>query len=360
MKLSVGCLMSGFLTFVLSASAQVGGSGAHNYIPIWTGPATLGNSTIFETGGKVGIGNTSPGATLDVTGTNGAGNGGNAPMALQIMGGSGARGSGIVGGSGAPVKLTAGNGGGSTLVAGGGTGGSILLFAGRGGFLSGLGGSVLVGAGDGTSGLRTGGFGGDVYFTAGRGGIASFARSSGGSAGTIRIFGGAPGSMSKGGSGGSITLQPGVGGGGSTPGSPGGISLAPDGGNIGIGTRIPAATLDVAAGGTTLADEWTTRSSRRFKTNIRPLEGALDKIEQLQGVAYERKTDGKHEIGVVAEDVYKIVPEVVSRDPENNEVQGVDYSRLAALLIEAVKSQQAEIHYLKAQIEQLRLSSRGQ
>ena len=75
-------------------------------------------------------------------------------------------------------------------------------------------------------------------------------------------------------------------------------------GNVGIGTKIPAATFDVVAGGTTLADEWTTRSSRCFKTNIRPLEGALDKIEQLQGVAYERKVDGKHEIGVVAEDVY--------------------------------------------------------
>jgi hypothetical protein len=36
-----------------------------------------------------------------------------------------------------------------------------------------------------------------------------------------------------------------------------------------------------------------------------------------------------------------IVPEVVSRDPETHEVQGVDYSRLATLLIEAVKAQQA-------------------
>jgi len=116
----------------------------------------------------------------------------------------------------------------------------------------------------------------------------------------------------------------------------------------------PANTLEVKIGGTTLADAWSTRSSLRFKTNIHPLQGALEKIEQLQGVSYDRRDDGRHEIGVVAEDVAQVVPEVVSRDPETREVQGVDYSRLAALLIEAVKSQQAEIQELKVQIEQLR------
>lgn len=122
----------------------------------------------------------------------------------------------------------------------------------------------------------------------------------------------------------------------------------------------PAATLDIVSGGTTLADAWTTRSSRRFKTNIQPLQGALEKVEQLQGVSYERKSDGQHEIGVVAEDVDQIVPEVVSRDPKTNEVQSVDYSRLAALLIEAVKTQQAEIQQLKMQVLQLTSNCGGQ
>jgi len=125
-------------------------------------------------------------------------------------------------------------------------------------------------------------------------------------------------------------------------------------GQMGVGTQTPGNTLEVVAGGTTLADAWTTRSSRQFKTNIQPLEGALEKVEQLQGVSYERKTDGKHEIGVVAEDVDQVVPEVVSHDPKTHEAQGVDYSRLAALLIEAVKSQQTEIQSQRAEIEQLR------
>jgi hypothetical protein len=80
----------------------------------------------------------------------------------------------------------------------------------------------------------------------------------------------------------------------------------------------------------------------------------LEKVEQLQGVSYERGADGKQEIGVVAEDVDQVVPEVVSHDPETHEPQGVDYSRLAALLIEAVKTQQTQIQSQQAEIQQLK------
>jgi hypothetical protein len=125
-------------------------------------------------------------------------------------------------------------------------------------------------------------------------------------------------------------------------------------GQMGVGTQTPANTLEIVAGGTTLADAWTTRSSRQFKTNILPLAGALEKVMQIQGVSYQRKVDGKPEIGVVAEDVEQVVPEVVSHDPQTHEAQGVDYSRLAALLIEAVKTQQIEIQSQQAEIQQLK------
>ena len=84
----------------------------------------------------------------------------------------------------------------------------------------------------------------------------------------------------------------------------------------------------------------------------------MEKVEQLQAVSYQSKSDGRHEIGVIAEDVDRVQPEVVSRDPETNQIQGVDYARLAALLIEAVKSQQAEIQPLKAQQVQLQAGAR--
>jgi Chaperone of endosialidase len=165
----------------------------------------------------------------------------------------------------------------------------------------------------------------------------------------MTLLGGAGAAGTIPGKGGSIFLQPGSGG--------GGIGNVVMGGRVGIGIT-PANTLEVVAGGTTLADAWTTRSSRIYKTNIQSLGGALDKIERLRGVSYRRKTDNSPEIGLVAEEVERIVPEVVSRDPQTNEVQGVDYSRLAALLIEAVKTQQQEIQQLRAEVQQLAKGSR--
>jgi hypothetical protein len=244
--------------------------------------------------------------TVTLTGPNGAIFGESAPTVLQVTGGNGRVSNRGHGGSGGAMQLVSGTGG-SGFCSGGSCG--------------------------------NGGNGGSIQVTGGKGGNAF-------------------GFTQLGGDGSSITLQPGAGGTGKGGnGKPGGVLIA----------LPPEGTLDVAVGGLTLADAWTTRSSRRFKTNIQPLEGALEKVEQLQGVSYERKADGKHEIGVVAEDVDQVVPEVVSRDPKSQEVQGVDYSRLAALLIEAVKSQQAElrsqqaeIQRLRAQIEQLTSNPGGQ
>jgi hypothetical protein len=239
-------------------------------------------NTIDPTHKKIVWNNT----TVTLTGPNAAGDAGSAPTVLQVTGGNGA---------GSNIPDRGGSGGGMQLVAG--TGGGGFCSGGRCG---------------------NGGNGGSIQVTGGNGGNA---------VGFMRV----------GGDGSSITLQPGARGtGNGGNGKPGNVLIA----------LPPEGTLEVATGGLTLADAWTTRSSRRFKTNIQPLQGALEKVEQLQGVSYERKADGKHEIGVVAEDVDEIVPEVVSHDPKTNEVQGVDYSRLAALLIEAVKTQQAEIQQM--------------
>jgi hypothetical protein len=58
----------------------------------------------------------------------------------------------------------------------------------------------------------------------------------------------------------------------SSSGHPGNVILAPTGGNVGVRETSPIHTLEIKVGGTTLADEWITPSSRRFKTNIHPLE----------------------------------------------------------------------------------------
>ncbi len=121
--------------------------------------------------------------------------------------------------------------------------------------------------------------------------------------------------------------------------------------NVGIGTATPSNVFTIAQGaGAAISDGWTTYSSRRWKTNIQTLHGALDKVEQLRGVSYDLKANGKHEVGVIAEEVGAVVPEVVTWDKNGKDAQSVDYSRLTALLIEATKEQQSLINQQQAQI----------
>jgi hypothetical protein len=124
-------------------------------------------------------------------------------------------------------------------------------------------------------------------------------------------------------------------------------------GSVGIGTASPTSTLTVVAGGSTLADAWTTRSSARLKMNVHPLIGALEKVGELQGVSYDWKSNGKHNIGLIAEQVASIVPEVVSFDAQTKEAEGLDYAGLTSLLIEAMKQQEGEIKSLKSRLRRL-------
>jgi hypothetical protein len=128
--------------------------------------------------------------------------------------------------------------------------------------------------------------------------------------------------------------------------------------NVGIGTATPSNVLTIAKGaGQAIADGWSVYSSRRYKTNIQTLDGALERVEQLRGVSYDRTDNGKHEVGVIAEEVGAVVPEVVAWEGNGRNAQGVDYSRLTALLIEATKEQQVLIReqgqQLAAQQEQI-------
>ena len=131
-----------------------------------------------------------------------------------------------------------------------------------------------------------------------------------------------------------------------------------NGGKVGIGTSSPSNILTLSpGGGPAIAAGWTTYSSRRWKTNIQTLPDALAKVEQLRGVSYDLKAGGKHEIGVIAEEVGQVVPEVVSYEENGKDARGVDYSRLTVLLIEAVKQQQGQLRkqqqHIRAQQAQI-------
>jgi hypothetical protein len=129
-------------------------------------------------------------------------------------------------------------------------------------------------------------------------------------------------------------------------GSVAGVNGATATARVGIGTTSPTNLLTLGQGfGPSISDGWTTYSSRRWKTNILPLHNALGMVEQLRGVSYDLMDSGKHEIGVIAEEVGEVVPEVVSYEENGKDARGVDYSRLTALLIEATKEQQTLIRH---------------
>lgn len=106
-------------------------------------------------------------------------------------------------------------------------------------------------------------------------------------------------------------------------------------GGIGVGGQLTAATL-------------VETSSIAFKENIEPISNALEKVLNLTGVIYDRKnTDIKGEAGLIAEHVEKIIPNIVTKDNEGN-TYGIQYTKLVAYLIEAVKELKAEINVLRA------------
>ena len=68
----------------------------------------------------------------------------------------------------------------------------------------------------------------------------------------------------------------------------------------------------------------------------------MDKLKKLRGVYFDWKDSGKRDIGFIAEEVGKIIPEIVSYEDKEN-ASGIDYARLTSLLLESIKEQQEVI-----------------
>jgi len=107
------------------------------------------------------------------------------------------------------------------------------------------------------------------------------------------------------------------------------------------GGTIDGVNVGATTAGTGRFTTITETSSIAYKENIIPIENALDKILQLVGVTYDRK-DGsaKGEAGLIKEEVEKVIPNIVVGD-------GINYTKLSAYLIEAVKELRQEIADLK-------------
>ncbi len=97
---------------------------------------------------------------------------------------------------------------------------------------------------------------------------------------------------------------------------------------------------------------WSQGSDERLKENIEPITDAISKIEQLNGVTFNWIANGEPSVGLIAQNVQKVFPDLVETDPKTG-LESVEYQNLVAPLIEAVKEQQTEIDSLKAEVQAL-------
>jgi hypothetical protein len=118
--------------------------------------------------------------------------------------------------------------------------------------------------------------------------------------------------------------------------------------------EIDSTNKDLIVAGDVIAYS-TSLSDVSLKDNIITIDNALSKVEAMRGVEFDWNSGsrkGNHDIGVVAQEVEKILPEIVysKKDLEGNEVKTVDYEKITAVLIEAVKELSQEVKELKKQI----------
>ena len=116
------------------------------------------------------------------------------------------------------------------------------------------------------------------------------------------------------------------------------------------GSAITALTLDMsAAGAATFNNDVTAFSDKRLKTDVTDIENALEKVQQMQGVYYRRNDveNAKMQVGVLAQDMEKILPEVVLTADDEMQTKSVDYGKITSVLIEAVKELSAKVKELE-------------
>ncbi|MCU0370317.1 MAG: tail fiber domain-containing protein [Bacteroidales bacterium] len=121
-----------------------------------------------------------------------------------------------------------------------------------------------------------------------------------------------------------------------------------------------------AGDGKAQAYAWDTYSDIRIKSDIRPIPYGLDAVMKLEPIAYYHhnssvknreiivENDGANDIGFVAQDIYQLIPEVVTK-PEDESVAlwGMSYEKLVPVLVKAIQEQQAMISELQEKVEEL-------
>ena len=108
-------------------------------------------------------------------------------------------------------------------------------------------------------------------------------------------------------------------------------------------------TGDLGVGGQVTATDFNSTSDARLKTNVQVIDDPLEKVLQINGVSFNWIENNKPSMGVIADNIQEVLPELVSdTDPKT-----VNYNGLIGLLIEVVKEQQTQINSLNERLSQL-------
>ena len=136
-----------------------------------------------------------------------------------------------------------------------------------------------------------------------------------------------------------------------------GFSWSNDAAGTGETTYMDLDTSSTGGGDLTVKGDviaYGSPSDKKYKENIKPIESALDKAMQLQGVTFDWKDsdsilDIKEDIGFIAQDVQEVLPELVRDNGKGN--LSLRYQGITPILLEAIKELKAEIEELKKQIK---------
>ena len=109
-------------------------------------------------------------------------------------------------------------------------------------------------------------------------------------------------------------------------------------------------TFNMQTGNFTATGDVESNSDERLKENIETIENALEKVSNMRGVYFDMKArPGVRKVGLIAQEVEKVLPEVVSTDPDKDNIKSVAYANVVGLLVEAIKELKVEVDMLKGQ-----------
>ena len=122
--------------------------------------------------------------------------------------------------------------------------------------------------------------------------------------------------------------------------------------NVNESTDLHNLTYQLEVSGSIRASQGIlSNSDERLKINVRPIDNATEIVSSLTGVRYDWKEGGSDQVGVIAQEVEKVLPEVVSED--NNGYLSVDYPKLVSVLIQSNKELTERIERLESRLNDL-------